>query len=123
LVALPPGLLTSLLLLLNQFPDDRGSVSGLPKRKMARFTREQSIRLYLAGVALSLLIIAYLSFSGIGSLWMLLALIPLPVTFFSVKTVSLYRGNTENLIPVLKRNILSVLLTDAFLAIAIFLSV
>jgi 1,4-dihydroxy-2-naphthoate polyprenyltransferase len=123
LVALPPGLLTSLLLLLNQFSEGKENVSGLSKHKMARFTRKQTIRLYLTGSVLSLLIIAYLSFSGIGSLWMLLALIPLSVTFMSVKTVCLYGGNAENLISVLKRNILSVLLTDAFLAIAIFLSV
>jgi len=59
---------------------------------------------------------------GISSYWLLLGLLPLPViTIATVTTIRNY-SNADRLIPALGANVITVLATDALLALAIFLT-
>lgn len=119
LIALPPGLLTSLLLLLNQIPNYKnrqtdGQAGGIIYKKETWF--------FLCILTLTYLTIAFLPFTGLGSSWMWIALIPLPFLFLSANTMLFESVNSRRFTTIMKRNILSVLLTDALLALSLFIS-
>ena len=78
--------------------------------------------LYAAGVVTTFVMILLLPILGVSSYWLLLALLPLPViTMATVTTIRNY-DNTDKLIPALGANIVTVLATDAMLALAIFIT-
>jgi hypothetical protein len=61
--------------------------------------------------------------AGISSYWIYLGLLPLPLVFKASITTLKYYNNMEKLIPALGANIGTVLLTDALLAAAIFITI
>jgi len=122
LVSIPPGILTALLLFLNQFPDSEADRKGGRKHLVIKLGYKNAASLYAVGVAATFTLILALPLTGISSYWLLLALLPLPLIFKATRTTLKYHGNVEKLVPALGENIATVLLTDALLALAIFLT-
>jgi len=122
LISLPPGILTALLLFLNQFPDSEADKKGGRRHLVITLGYKKAAVLYVAGVIVTFLIILILPLAGISSYWIYLGLLPVPLVFKASVTTFNYYNNMEKLIPALGANIGTVLLTDALLAAAIFIT-
>ncbi len=122
MVSIPPGILTALLLLLNQFPDSEADKQGGRKHLVIKLGYKNAAFVYAAGVVTTFLIILILPLAGVSSYWLYLGLLPLPVIFIATKTTLKFYNNVDKLIPALGANIVTVLLTDALLALAIFIT-
>jgi len=121
-VSLAPGFLTANLLFLNEFPDLEADKKGGRYHLVIALGPKKASRLY-AGLVL----FTYLSIIGgvafklmppltiIGFLSMLFAYKAIKITFQNY-------NNAQGMVPALKANVLTVLLTDAFLALGYFLS-
>lgn len=122
MISIPPGILTALLLFLNQFPDAEADKAGGRKHLVIKLGYKEASFLYVAGVIVTFAIIIALPLTGISSNWLFLGLLSLPFAFKAVSTTLVNYNNIEKLIPALGANIVTVLLTDALLALAIFLA-
>jgi 1,4-dihydroxy-2-naphthoate polyprenyltransferase len=122
MISIPPGILTALLLFLNQFPDSEADRQGGRKHLVIKLGYRKASFVYAAGVVTTFIIILMLPVTGVSSWWLLLGLLPLPViTKATVTTIRNY-NDTDKLIPALGANIVTVLATDALLALAIFIT-
>ncbi len=121
-VSIPPGLLTALLLYLNQFPDSEADKKGGRRHLVIALGKKTASFVYAFGMLATFGIIVALPIMGISSSWLYLALLPLP---FAVKatitTLRFGEDDISKLIPALGSNVLTVLLTDLMLAVAIFI--
>ncbi len=122
MISIPPGILTALLLLLNQFPDADADKSGGRKHLVIKLGARKAAFVYAAGAVATFTIIIILPLTGISSFWLYLGLLPLPVVVKATSTTLMNYNNIDKLIPALGANIVTVLLTDALLALAIFLA-
>lgn len=122
MVSIPPGILTSLLLLLNEFPDAEADLKGGRKHLVIKLGAQKAAYVYAAGVVTTFVIILFLPLTGTSSFWLYLGLLPLPIVIKATITALRYNSNIEKLIPALGANIVTVLLTDALLAVSIFLT-
>lgn len=122
MISIPPGILTSLLLLLNQYPDTEADRQGGRKHLIIKFGNRNVAFVYAAGVIATFAIILVLPLAGVSSYWLYLGLIPVPIIFKATSTALTSYNNMERLIPALGANIITVLLTDALLAAAIFIT-
>jgi len=122
MISIPPGILTSLLLLLNQFPDAEADRKGGRKHLVIKLGAQKAAYVYAAGVVATFLIILILPLAGISSYWLYLGLLPLPFVIKATISALRYNDNMDKLIPALGANIVTVLLTDALLAASIFLT-
>jgi 1,4-dihydroxy-2-naphthoate octaprenyltransferase len=122
MISIPPGILTSLLLFLNQFPDSEADRKGGRKHLVITLGYKNAATLYVAGVVATFLIIIILPLAGVSSFWLYLGLIPIPFIFKASLTTLKFYNNIDKLIPALGANIATVLLTDALLALAIFIT-
>jgi len=122
MISIPPGILTSLLLLLNQFPDTEADRKGGRKHLVIKLGIHKAAFVYTMGVVATFLIILILPLAGISSYWLYLGLLPLPFVIKATGSALRFNGNTDTLIPALGANIVTVLLTDALLAVAVFLT-
>jgi 1,4-dihydroxy-2-naphthoate octaprenyltransferase len=120
--SLAPGFLTANLLLLNEFPDVEADKKGGRFNLVIALGPRNASRLY-AG----LIMLTYLSIiSGVVfKLMPPLTLIGFLSIFFAykaVKTTFKHYDNVQEMLPALKANVLTVLVTDAFLALGYLLS-
>ena len=122
LISIPPGILTSLLLLLNQFPDVEADKNGGRKHLVIKLGTQNAAYVYTAGAIATFTIILVLPLTGVSSFWLYLGLIPLPFVIKSTTTAIQFNNDREKLIPALGSNIITVLLTDALLAVSILLT-
>ena len=122
MISIPPGILTSLLLLLNQFPDAEADRKGGRKHLVIKLGAQKAAYVYTAGVIATFIIILILPMIGVSSFWLYLGLLPLPFVIKSTSTALRFNNNIDKLIPALGANIATVLMTDALLAISIFLT-
>ena len=122
MISIPPGILTALLLLLNQFPDSEADRKGGRNHLVIKLGFRNAAIVYAAGVVVTFLIILILPLTGTSSYWLYLGLLPLPVIFKATTTTLRYYNNIDKLIPALGENIATVLLTDVLLALAIFIT-
>lgn len=122
MVSIPPGILTALLLLLNQFPDSEADKQGGRNHLVIKLGSRNAAFVYTAGVVATFLIILVLPLAGVSSYWLYLGLLPLPVIFNATTRTLKFYNDTDQLIPALGANIVTVLLTDALLALAIFIT-
>jgi len=121
-VSLAPGFLTANLLFLNEFPDIEADKKGGRYNLVIALGPKNASRLYAGLIALT-----YLSIIGgvIFKLMPLLTLIGFLSIFFAYKAIKVTfknYNNVQKMVPALKANVLTMLLTDAFLAIGYFLS-
>lgn len=120
--SLVPGFLTANLLLLNEFPDVEADKNGGRYHLLIALGRRKASRLY-AG----LMVMTYVCVIAgvISELMPSLCLIALASIPFALKAISItfkYYDNLHELIPALRMNVITVLGTNALLALGYFLS-
>jgi len=122
LLSIPPGILTTLLLFLNEFPDLEADKKGGRHHLVIHFGRKKSSFIYVLG-----LIVVYVTVLGISFLktipdTILIALITAPMAFKSSITVLKNHNDIPKLIPALAMNVGIVIVTDLFMAIGLFIA-
>lgn len=121
LISIPPGILTALLLLLNEFPDAEADKAGGRYHLVIKFGKQKAAWIYATGVALTFGIILLLPLIGISSPWVYLALLPLPLAIKASKTAISDSSDMTRLVPALGMNVMVVLATDLLIAIAVII--
>ncbi len=123
LIAIPPGILTSLLLLLNEFPDVEADKAGGRKHLVIKYGKKASARLYTAGMLATFAIILLLPLVGVSSFWLYLALLPLPIALKASQIAIRHGEDPVKLMPALGMNVIVVLATDLLIAIAVIIQI
>jgi 1,4-dihydroxy-2-naphthoate polyprenyltransferase len=121
LISIPPGILTSLLLLINEFPDAEADKEGGRKHLVIYFGRKKAAYIYAFGLFLTFGIIAALPFFGVTSRWIFLALIPLPIALSTGFTAIKHYENRSMIVKAMGNNVLIVLGTDLLMVVGIFI--
>jgi 1,4-dihydroxy-2-naphthoate polyprenyltransferase len=121
LISIPPGILTSLLLLINEFPDAEADRRGGRKHLVIRFGRQKAAWIYTFGVFLAFGIIIALPILGMASTWIYLALIPLPLAMNACFLAIRHNNDNKKILTAMGNNVITVLATDLLLAIAILI--
>jgi 1,4-dihydroxy-2-naphthoate octaprenyltransferase len=122
-ISIPPGILTSLLLLINEFPDAEADREGGRKHLVIRFGWKGASYIYTAGIFATFAIIALMPLIGVSSRWIYLALLPLPLGIKASVTTIRHGNDIGKLIPALGSNVITVLSTDLLLAVGVFIDV
>ncbi len=121
LISIPPGILTSLLLLINEFPDVEADRKGGRKHLVIRFGKKKAAYIYAFGVFIAFGIIIALPILGMASTWIYLALIPLPLALHASFLAINHSDDNKKIITAMGNNVMTVLGTDLLLAIAILI--
>ncbi len=121
LISIPPGILTSLLLLINEFPDVEADRKGGRKHLVIRFGRQTAAYIYAIGVFLTFGIIILLPILGMTTTWIYLALIPLPLALNASFLAIKHYDDTSKITTAMGNNVITVLGTDLLIAIAILI--
>ncbi len=122
-IAIPPGILTSLLLLINQFPDFEADKQGGRNHLVIRFGWKAASYIYTMGMFASFGIIVLMPIIGVSSYWIYLALLPGPLAIKACITAIKHGDDLKRIIPALGNNVLTVLGVDLLLAIAVLIEV
>ena len=122
-VSIPPGILTSLLLLINEFPDHEADKEGGRKHLVIRFGLKGASYIYTAGMFATFAIIVLVPIIGISSYWIYIALLPLPLGVKAAMTAIRHGDDFGKMVPALGSNVMTVLLTDLLLAVSVFIDV
>lgn len=120
-LSVPPGILTALLLFINEFPDAEADKAGGRYHIVIAFGKKVSGWIYAAGMAAVFGIIIVLPLTGLSTFWIYLGLLPLPLALKASLTAIKYGHDTPKLIPALGSNVVTVLAVDLLLAVAIFI--
>jgi 1,4-dihydroxy-2-naphthoate polyprenyltransferase len=123
LISIPPGILTSLLLLLNEFPDSEADKAGGRYHLVIKFGKKKAAWVYAAGIAATFGLILILPLVGISSPWIYLALLPLPLAIKSSMTAIRQGNDMTKLMPAMGMNVMVVLATDLLIAVAVFIQI
>ncbi len=121
LISIPPGILTSLLLLLNEFPDAEADKAGGRYHLVIKFGKKKAAWIYAAGIAATFGLILILPLVGISSPWIYLALLPLPLAIKASMTAIRQGNNMAKLMPAMGMNVMVVLGTDLLIAVGVFI--
>jgi 1,4-dihydroxy-2-naphthoate octaprenyltransferase len=122
-ISIPPGILTSLLLLINQFPDAEADRKGGRKHLVIRFGWKGASYVYTAGIFVTFAIIVLMPLLGISSWWIYLALLPGPLGIKASVTAIKHGNDFSKIVPALGLDVITVLATDLLLAVAVFIEV
>ena len=122
-ISIPPGILTSLLLLINQFPDHEADKEGGRKHLVIRFGLKGASYIYTAGMFVTFGIIVLVPLLGISSYWIYIALLPMPLGIKAAMTAIRHGDDLGKMIPALGSNVMTVLLTDLLLAVSVIIDV
>ena len=121
LVSVPPGILTSLLLFLNEFPDLEADRSGGRRHLLVLLGRRVSAQVYAAGLtACYLFILAGVFMSRFPSL-ILITLLTVPLAVKAAATTLKHHESFERMIPAQGADVGVVLGTDLLIALAYFI--
>jgi len=123
LISIPPGILTLLLLFLNEFPDVEADKEGGRKHMVIRFGFRKSAFIYMIGLVITFGTIVLLPLIGLSSFWIYLALLPLPLAVKASISALKYDGQINNIIPALGQNVMTVLGVDLLLAVGVFIGI
>lgn len=121
LISIPPGILTSLLLLLNEFPDAQVDKDGGRNHLVIKLGKKTAAYIYAFGLLVTFGTIVILPIAGISSPWLYLALLPLPIAFKAGLNAIKFGHDTKKLIPSLGMNIMVVLGTDLLVAVSVLI--
>jgi len=121
LISIPPGILTFLLLLINEFPDTEADRKGGRKHLVTHFGKQKAAYIYVSGLGLTFATIVALPFLNVASKWIFLALIPLPMAFDSGFTAIRYHGDRNKIVHAMEKNVLIVLGTDLLIAVGVLI--
>jgi 1,4-dihydroxy-2-naphthoate octaprenyltransferase len=121
IISIPPGVLTCLLLFLNEFPDAEADKKGGRYHLIIHFGKKKSARIYVSGLALTYIFILLTPFVLSIPYTVLIALITLPIALKASITTLKYYADNKRLLPALAMNVAVVILTDLLLAVGFFL--
>lgn len=122
-VSIIPGIFTTLLLLLNEFPDVEADKAGGRRHIVIVFGRKTASWIYSILLLAIYIIILLLPLFGISSIWLYLAFSTFPLALKCIITVRKNYNSLERLLPALGINTIMILTTDILIAISIILSV
>jgi 1,4-dihydroxy-2-naphthoate polyprenyltransferase len=122
-LSIPAGILTALLLLINEFPDVEADRAGGRNHLVIRLGIKGAAWVYATGMFTSFAIILALPLVGLSSFWIYLALIPMPLGIKASITALKDGSNFAKIVPAMGSNVITVLATDLLIAIAIFIEV
>ncbi|MBN1159380.1 MAG: prenyltransferase [Bacteroidales bacterium] len=123
LISIPPGILTSLLLFLNEFPDAEADRSGGRNHLVIRFGFRKAALIYITGLILTFGTIVLMPLLGYSTYWLYLALLPLPMAVRASVVAFKYNGDIQKIIPALGNNVITVLGVDLLLAVGVFVGI
>ena len=118
LLSAPPGVLTALLLFLNEFPDVQADRQGGRRHLVIRLGYQRAAWLYAAGLVATYGLIIFGVATARFPLAALLALLTVPLGIRSAKIALRHGAEHEPMVPALAGNVALVLGTDALLAVA-----
>jgi len=121
LISIPPGILTFLLLLLNEFPDVEADKTGGRRHLVITFGKKIAAGIYTAGILATYAVIIILPIAGISSYWLYLALLPLPVGLKASQIALSHGHDNVRLLPAQGMNVVTVLATDLLIAVSVII--
>ena len=116
LVSVPAGILTFLLLFLNEFPDLEADQKGGRRHLVIQYGRRRSSRIYIAGLASVYAVILAAPFVANVPYSVLFALLTLPFAARAGYLAFVHYDDIPRLVPALALNVTVVILTDFLLA-------
>jgi 1,4-dihydroxy-2-naphthoate octaprenyltransferase len=119
-LSIPPGILTALLLLLNEFPDVEADRQGGRRHLVIVLGLRRAAFVYTAALAVNYSILLWGVVSGFFPTTVLLTLLTLPLALKAVGGALRFGGSIEKLVPALGANVGLVLGTNLLLAVAYF---
>ena len=119
-LSIPPGILTALLLLLNEFPDMEADRQGGRRHLVIVLGPGRAALVYTAALAVNYLILLWGVVSGPFPTTVLLTLLTLPLAFKAARGAFRFDGSVDKLVPALGANVGVVLGTNLLLAVAYF---
>jgi len=123
-LSIPPGILTALLLLLNEFPDAEADRKGGRRHLVIVLGRRGAAVLYAVSLAAAYAIVGLGAARGWFPPWVLLSFLTLPLAVRAA--VGALRdgpgGDVSRLVPAQAANVGVVLLTDLLLAVGCFVA-
>jgi 1,4-dihydroxy-2-naphthoate polyprenyltransferase len=119
LISIPPGILTALLLYLNEFPDAEADREGGRFHLVIFLGKKKASYLYVAGLIATYVTILLPALLHVSSWWVALGCLTIPLAAKSGVMAIKYCEDTPKLVPALGINVVVVLATDLLLAIAI----
>jgi 1,4-dihydroxy-2-naphthoate octaprenyltransferase len=120
-ISIPPGLLTFLLLFLNEFPDAEADRKGGRYHLVIHFGKKKSAIIYIAVLIVIYILILTSPFILNIPITVLVALLTLPIASAAAVKIVKFHSNTPKLVPALAMNVMVVILTDLLLAIGYFI--
>lgn len=123
LISVPPGILTALLLFLNEFPDAEADRAGGRFHLVIFLGKRRAAYLYVAGLLAVYGSIVLLPALGYFSWTPLLALLTAPLAAKAAVTALRHAEDTPLLVPALGLNVIVVLATDLLLTLAVVLEI
>ena len=120
-LSVPPGILTALLLLLNEFPDLEADRSGGRRHLVIMLGRPGAAVVYSVSLAAVYLMLIVGVIAGWFPTTVLLALATLPLAFKAALTALKHGEVFEKMVPALGANVGVVLGTDLLIAVAYFI--
>ena len=114
--SVPAGILTSLLLFLNEFPDMEADQKGGRRHLVIMFGRRRSSRIYIAGLASVYVVILAAPFVVRVPDTVFIALLTLPLAARAGYWTFVHYDDAVRLVPALALNVAVVILTDLLLA-------
>jgi 1,4-dihydroxy-2-naphthoate octaprenyltransferase len=122
-LSIPPGILTALLLFINEFPDAEADKEGGRLHLVIKLGKKASAWVYAAGMTAVFGIILVLPLTGLSSYWIYLGLLPLPMAVKASFTAIRHYEDNIKLVPALGSNVITVLAVDLLLAVGVFIEV
>lgn len=121
MVSIPPGILTSLLLLINEFPDVEADKAGGRLHLVIKLGKQKAAVIYNIGILLTFGILLVIPIIDLTPFWIYLALIPFPLGIKACAGLLKNMDNKQKLIPALGDNVITVLATDLLIALSILI--
>jgi len=121
LMSIPPGILTALLLLINEFPDAEADKLGGRKHLVIWLGRKKAAYVYTLGMVATFGVIIGAALFEVVSPWFMLALLPMPLAYKASMGAIRHGNDTPKLVSALGMNVLTVLSTDFFIAVAVLM--
>ncbi len=121
LYSISPGILTSLLLLINEFPDREADKAGGRFHLVIRLGTRGAAVVYTIGMILTFGTILAIPLLGLGPFWVYLALLPVPLAIKACNIALKHGDDMQKLVPALGSNTITVLATDLLIAVSILI--
>jgi 1,4-dihydroxy-2-naphthoate octaprenyltransferase len=123
LYSISPGILTSLLLLINEFPDREADKEGGRFHLVIKLGTRGAAVVYTIGMILTFGTILIIPLIGLGPFWVYLALLPVPVAIKACNIALKHGDDTQKIVPALLSNVITVVATDLLIAVSIMVGV